>query len=466
MGEDTLGGGAGDDTLSGGSGDDKYSFAKCGGQDVIVETVETGGNKDIIDFGSIEFAKVSLAKSANDKDLVISFTDSTGDQITIKDWNDSLPQIKIFRFGASDYLYRLDGTTPKLVEGKVEEYNRGDGKVTLSDSASYAYTVKFDDIDIESIVLEFSGDDLLIKFRASADSDTISATDLITVSKGKTTGKIESFQFGEDLYNISGLTSVKTGTSGNDNVFGTSGVDWLSGGGGDDYLSGRAGNDYLFGGAGDDNLDGGDGDDYLYGGAGDDDLRGDDGDDYLYGGAGNDKLRGGDGNDYLYGGAGNDILRGASGNDYLSGGSGNDTLYSFRGDETLDGGTGDDLYFFYQGYDQDVIKDTGGSDTIDFGTSTKFSHVAALTKSGGDLVITFTGYSGADKEKLTIKNWSDSSPVIETFRFGTTDYEYDSTTSTLVEKTTSSLGDVDVGFTDVDDMDLLGLPTDFSPDLL
>ena len=134
---------------------------------------------------------------------------------------------------------------------------------------------------------------------------------------------------------------------------------------------------------------------------------------------------------------------------------------------------GNDIYNFYRGYYTDVITDTGGSDTIDFNNVT-FANMAVIIKSGGDLVINFRGYSGAGRDKITIKNWSDSSPVIETFRFDKTDYEYSIVNgrSTLVKKTTSidEIDVGDVGFTDSDSdegyTDLLGLPSDFSLDLL
>ena len=101
---------------------------------------------------------------------------------------------------------------------------------------------------------------------------------------------------------------TRSGTDGDDSLFGLPRADMrLSGGGGNDQLTGDAGEDI---------------------------LSGDDGADVLSGGAGNDELHGGAGNDRLSGGAGDDTLEGGDGNDTLDGGEGAD-LY--------DGGAGDDL---------------------------------------------------------------------------------------------------------------------------
>lgn len=89
------------------------------------------------------------------------------------------------------------------------------------------------------------------------------------------------------------------GTSRNETLLGTDGVDRILGNAGNDTISGLDGNDLLLGDAGNDLLFGGDGKDRLEGGSGRDVLEGGDGDDRLEGGAGNDRLYGGDGDDRL-----------------------------------------------------------------------------------------------------------------------------------------------------------------------
>jgi Ca2+-binding RTX toxin-like protein len=96
------------------------------------------------------------------------------------------------------------------------------------------------------------------------------------------------------------------GTSQNETLNGTSGVDALFGLGGTNTLNGLAGNDLLCGGTKTDTLNGGDGDDVLDGGKGNDVLNGGNDNDTLLGNAGNDGLTGGSGADSFNGGAGRD----------------------------------------------------------------------------------------------------------------------------------------------------------------
>lgn len=145
------------------------------------------------------------------------------------------------------------------------------------------------------------------------------------------------------------------GTSGNNNMTGTSSADVMIGlagndtigsGSSDDKLFGGSGNDHLIGGSGDDCLNGESGDDQLDGGSDDDILIGGSGNDRLIGGSDDDTLDGGTGNDTLEGGSGNDIMTGGDGNDLFNGGSGNDILISGKGADMLTGGSGANKYVF------------------------------------------------------------------------------------------------------------------------
>jgi Ca2+-binding RTX toxin-like protein len=68
------------------------------------------------------------------------------------------------------------------------------------------------------------------------------------------------------------------------------------------------------------------------------------------------------------GGTVGDVLVGSSSNNVLNGGAGNDQLTDGMGDDNLSGGMGDDTFFLTPGSD-DVVADTGGTDTLNFSLS-------------------------------------------------------------------------------------------------
>jgi glucose/arabinose dehydrogenase len=105
----------------------------------------------------------------------------------------------------------------------------------------------------------------------------------------------------------------KTGTSGDDVLYGTLRADVICGMGGNDTIRGRAGGDT---------------------------LGGMEGNDVLRGGGGADKVNGGIGADSLYGGNGNDAVNsrdGVSGNDSLHGGRGTDTKVTDATEKSIEG---------------------------------------------------------------------------------------------------------------------------------
>jgi Ca2+-binding RTX toxin-like protein len=224
---------------------------------------------------------------------------------------------------------------------------------------------------------------------------------------------------------------TKTGTSGNDIIFGSSDYDVLSGQDGDDAIIAGAQDDMIYGGSGKDSLTGGDGFDTLDGGTGNDYMEGGTGDDVYYvdssadvvkelagggrdsvytsvsfyvlaneveelhfGGATTAKLWGnasdnmifsGSMSDTLYGGAGSDFIYAGGGSDYVYGGSGNDFLYGSAGADHLEGGVDDDYYYlgsFIEGKG-DVIAEAagGGTDTI----ITEGNGDAASTGAAGEI---------------------------------------------------------------------------------
>ena len=167
----------------------------------------------------------------------------------------------------------------------------------------------------------------------------------------------------------------------------------------------------------------------------------------MRGGAGDDVLNGGNAADILYGGIGVDTLYGGAGNDLLSGGAGNDTM---------NGGEGNDTYTFNLGDGQDAISESGGVDTVRFGTGINQGDILIkrITRSTGgstyyyDLELSI----GSTGDKLTIQgyfgsynsNWNTTQPgtgqVVEQFVFadGAT-----WTTGTIYDKMHNIVGTTD-----------------------
>lgn len=221
--------------------------------------------------------------------------------------------------------------------------------------------------------------------------------------------------------------AVINGTSGNDQLDGTSGDDIIDGGSGNDVINGRAGNDILIGGngrdtidggAGDDTIDGGDGGDFVDGGDGDDTIDTGNGPDVVFGGSGDDTITpgngpdvvdGGDGDDTIDTGNGPDVVDGGDGDDTISlgngpdqgtGGAGDDTIYGGRGPDTLSGGDGDDTLF--GGGARDVLSGGDGNDTLDGGANNDTMYGddgddTLILTSGND-----TAYGGQDSDTFYV----------------------------------------------------------------
>lgn len=175
---------------------------------------------------------------------------------------------------------------------------------------------------------------------------------------------------------------VISGGTGNDEIFADEGNDTVYGDEGNDYINAGIGNDFIYGGAGNDRILSGDGSDSIEGGTGDDEINsfiglngqrtlwsyagsvkahGNDGNDVVTGSNGNDELFGDNGNDKLFGDDGSDTLNGGADDDELNGGLGNDFLDGGSGVNELMGGLGNDTYYVRN--KQDFIQDTGGIDT-------------------------------------------------------------------------------------------------------
>ena len=129
------------------------------------------------------------------------------------------------------------------------------------------------------------------------------------------------------------------------------------------YFKDNNGSNVIFGRNGNDEIQGSGGNDIVYGGSSNDTLYGDNKVQILFAGTPDEILYfdcSHDGNDILYGGDGNDTLYGDHENDILIGGKGDDTLY---------GEFDDDTYIFNLGDGNDTIAESGGIDSIKFGSN-------------------------------------------------------------------------------------------------
>lgn len=127
------------------------------------------------------------------------------------------------------------------------------------------------------------------------------------------------------------------------------------------------------------------------------------GNDELHGGAGNDYIGSLDGNDTLYGDAGDDTLSGGTGNDSLYGGTGDDILEldqiianrtaSRAGDDTIDGGAGYDTVHFSGNLADYTIHATGSNASTSIFTIT---HKAG-GPDGSDTVTTVESFAFLDQ---------------------------------------------------------------------
>ncbi len=503
-GSDTLDGGEGDDFLMGGPGDDFYIFNRGDGKDTILKHSAQDIGTDTIEFGAgIALSDIVLSRSGEDMVIALRDVDDADalseDSITIKGWKDLENRIRYLFFNDGSSLdvsslvngwYGLGGDDEIvgsnerdfLSGGEGDDtyvYNRSDGQDTIVDQATQDTgldggidTLKFGvGIALSDIVLDRSGDDMIITLRNDVDADALSG-DSITIKGWKNPeNRIETLSF-DDGSNLD-ISDVENGWHGL---------------GGDNLLAGSDGNDFLSGGGGSDTLDGGEGDDFLMGGPGDDFYifnRGDGKDtilkhsaqdigtdtiefgagitlsDIVLSRSGDDMviaLRDADDADALsedsitikgWKDSGNrigylsfddgvridvghillaqhgldedDLLNGSSVGDYLSGGGGHDTLNGGAGDDVLVGGEGNDTYVYFRGDGQDVILDQADEwkDTLKFGDGISISDIV-LSRSGNDMKIILREKDDSDalsEDVITVIGWSESENRIEFLSF-------------------------------------------------
>ena len=155
------------------------------------------------------------------------------------------------------------------------------------------------------------------------------------------------------------------GTSGDDQIRGTSRHDWIEGRAGDDVIRALGGDDFVHGDSGDDVQYAGRGPDFMNGWAGNDELHFGAGADWGLGLAGDDKLWGGANNDRpLEGGRGADLVHGGSGDDRVFGNDDSDRLSPGHGSDEVAGGHGGDTIVVTSDDSPDEIDCGPGDDAV------------------------------------------------------------------------------------------------------
>lgn len=215
-------------------------------------------------------------------------------------------QIGGFAGDSGTLAFRVRETTAGFVEGTVTDEDTtaplgnvcavvidavfGSGNVSLTRAdGTYSvaarpgeYIVFFFDCFSEAYVPEFWND----------VAEESAATEVVVAADAVVTGIDAALTPACPGFGSSGLNQV-VGTSASETLVGTASRDVLCGFGGDDVLRGASARDWLFGGRGADLLAGNDGSDSLFGSAGRDTLLGGDGRDFLDGGPGRDSCNGG-----------------------------------------------------------------------------------------------------------------------------------------------------------------------------
>jgi Ca2+-binding RTX toxin-like protein len=294
-GGDVLSGGGGDDdVLHGGHGDDIYLFRRGHGDDVAEDAAETGTGGAS---GAVDPLRARLATLGQ-----------TSNPLTLADW-----------IGEGDYTPGAATSatgTPALVNGGEDRLTLGIGiglgdiRLVRGGAAGSGTTDK----------------DLILELLTTVGGASVPSGDRLLMKDWFNTYKrIEWLELADgQAIRIGDFETFIVGTSGDDNIIGTTGRDFAVGGDGNDTMHLLTGDDVGVGGRGAD---------WVWGDEDNDLLVGGDQDDHVMGGQGNDVLTGDSGADEVDGGEGNDVLSGGLGDgDLLSGGAGNDTFRYSRGD--------------------------------------------------------------------------------------------------------------------------------------
>jgi Ca2+-binding RTX toxin-like protein len=370
-GDDTITDGGGSDYIDGGAGDDSITDRGIG-----TNILRGGDGNDTISFDSLANNTIEGG--------------SGSDIIKVNNTSSRSSATSTLSGGAGN-----DTITGGL-EADIYLFNRGDGyDIIREDGGSYTIDKLVFGTGIARNDLTFSrvGNDLVIKI---ADAAQATATDQVTMQSWYSA---DYFQV-EQLVLADGtmLSAAQATSLGVAIINGTEGVDILNGSTDDTVINGFSGNDTINDGGGSDVIDGGAGDDSI-----------------TDRGIGTNILRGGDGNDTIsFDNLANNTIEGGSGSDIIkvnntsSRSSATSTLSGGAGNDTITGGLEADIYLFNRGDGYDIIREDGGSYTIDklvFGTGIARNDLT-FSRVGDDLVIKIADAAQATvTDQVTMQSW-------------------------------------------------------------
>ena len=270
---DLIEGRGGADALNGGGGDDVFIIAS-GADHPVGETIDGGGNTDVIRFTSTALGDVLTLRAGVTNIAEIEISDSAG-------LNTGTVALNIdgSAAGGSYTLTGNEGDNNLKGGSGANTINGGDGADTI-DAGAGSDTVNAGAGN--DTVIGTADGPFVDTYRGDAGTDTIDYSALVAgqnISIDLGSGGASGAAIGTDT-----LVSFENATAGggNDSVFGSSANNVLRGGDGTDNIVGGNGNDQLFGGAGADTLNGGVNDfgaspaaanDVLWGGADTDTFR-------------------------------------------------------------------------------------------------------------------------------------------------------------------------------------------------
>ena len=190
------------------------------------------------------------------------------------------------------------------------------------------------------------------------------------------------------------------GTSGNDNLVGTSF---------DDIISAYEGHNVVWAGNGNNKVTAGGGNDTITAGTGHDTIFAGSGNNIIDAGGGNNWITAGSGNDRIVAGAGHDVILAGDGKNVIDAGSGNNTVTTGDGADMVITGSGHDLITTDGG--NDMVDSGAGNDVVFLGAGDDVArHDVTANRNSCDI---YWGGAGCDTLRLVLSAAQLADPAIQ-----------------------------------------------------